>query len=157
MFAIMVHQVGRWKWKWPGREEAIRIARPDGEDDAGVKLSLSDLPIAHLLVLCDTFAQFGREFEEADESREAPRRIRMESIKPSTIGFLYEGWHGHTYSAEVIEKKFYANLARLLPAVKDKAGENSVKAMLTFDYRKQKGKEALRAEVAKYPEAPAQT
>jgi len=133
IFASMTHQCRDWEWSWPGYDNPIAIASPPDGEKAGVRMALCDLPIAHLLVLCDTLSQFGREFPDDDHGE---RTIRVHAIGEGCIHLVYNGWDFNRidkYERRRILAKHYRSLRNLLgsadPTLTETAG---IKVKLSF-------------------------
>lgn len=144
IFAAMIHQCDKWEWHWPQCEEKIRLKDV-------VRIKQEDFPIAHLLILCDSLSQFGREFDDPNTTEATVKTIRLESIAsgPRTspeLTLLYEGWnmdHNEKYGSSKIADEYYQKRANMLGSPSSSEGNiTQLKVILNFKNPPQSSKDA---------------
>ena len=75
--AIMLHGCYDWKWKDKNRNK-INGAK-------NLKVDVNKAPIAHLLMLCDTFVHSGREFYDEKTDSATQQEIRFREITSNSV------------------------------------------------------------------------
>lgn len=134
IFAAMIHQCDKWEWHWPNCEEKIKL-------DDEIRVKQYDLPIAHLLILCDSLAQFGREFDDPNMAEAKGRTIRLKNIDSNAptspeLTLLYEGWnddHNKKYEASRIAEEYY-NKRRIMLDCPDRSKQKTTELKVILDF-----------------------